>query len=213
MANWYLLAIPSTLIILMFYAVMKSKIKKKLGRQLCRTFTGIFVIAYAMNDKILLMTVLTLGLIFLLAIPKKSLFARRLKERDESGVLTGMILYLLMVMLTIVVFPLWIAGCCLVNLSFADGFASIIGEKGRFKMPWNNKKTFEGSLTFLLFSFVGCYSVLWFLSPLASSKVFSFSLIVSLVASLVESLSLGLDDNIRVPLVSGIVLYLLTMFF
>jgi len=117
-----------------------------------------------------------------------------------------------MMMLTILLFPLWIAGCCLINLSFADGFASFIGEKGKFKLVWNKKKTFEGSLTFLLVSFIGCYLVMSYLSPLSSDKMVLFSLITSLIVGFVESLPIKIDDNITVPLVTGIILYLLIYF-
>lgn len=209
MMNWLLLILPTLLIGIMFLAVIKSKIDKRFGRRICRTFVGIFVIAYALNSKLILLNFLSLVLLFLLLVPKKSLFVKKMSE--ESNRLTGLILYLLMVMLTILLFPLWIAGCCLVNLSFADGFASFVGEKRKIRLPWNKKKTLEGSLTFLLVSFLGCFLVMKFLSPLSSDKIVLFTLTTSLIASFVESLSMGIDDNIRVPIITGVFLYLLTL--
>ncbi len=170
---------------------------------------GLFVITYALNSKLILLNFLSLVLLFLLLVPKKSIFVKKMSE--ESDRLTGLILYLLMVMLTILLFPLWIAGCCLVNLSFADGFASFVGEKGKIRLPWNKKKTLEGSLTFLLVSFIGCFLVMMFLSDLSLDRIVLFILTTSLIVSFVESLPMRIDDNVTVPIITGVVLYLLNL--
>jgi len=204
--------LPILLIGMIFLVVIKSKIDKKTGRRICRTFVGLFIIAYVMNTRFLLLNVLSFVLLLLLLVPKNSSFFKKMVEKDEekSGMLNGLIIYVLMMMLTILVFPLWIAGCCLINLSFADGLASFVGEKGKKRLPWNKKKTLEGSLTFLLVSFVGCFLVMMFLSTLSLDRIFLLTLTTSLIASFVESLSIRMDDNVSVPLITGIVLYLIS---
>ncbi len=73
-------------------------------------------------------------------------------------------------------------------LTYADSLASIIGYKfGRIKI---NDKSLEGSITFFIVSFVIC--ILFF--PVW--KV----IIISLVVSVVELLSVNTDDNLTIPL-------------
>jgi len=215
MLNLLPLILPLILIGIIFLLIIKSEINKKFGRQFARTFVGIFVIAYSINNKTILLGLLSLVMLFLLFISERSLFFKKMVEEKErkSGKLTGLILYLSMIILTTILFPLWIAGCCLINLSFADGFATFVGKKGRSKLMWNKKKTFEGSITFLFVSFLGCFLVMSFLSPFTLDRIILFSLITSLIASFAESLPIKIDDNITVPLVTGAALYLLTILF
>lgn len=213
MIDWFLFILPVLLVGSIFLVAIKSKINNKFGRQLARTFCGLFVIAYGINNKIVLLSFLSCVLLFLLLAPKRSIFFKKMIGKEKFSRINGLTIYLSVVMLTLIIFPLWIAGCCLVNLSFADGFASIIGEREKFKLPWNKKKTLEGSLGFIFVSSVSCFLVMSFLSPLSFDKIVLFTLTTSLIASFTESLPIKLDDNISVPLVTGIVLNLLNILF
>ncbi len=82
-------------------------------------------------------------------------------------------------------------------LSLGDGFSTLIGYYfGKVRLPYNEKKTLEGSLSFLLSSFLA----LNFLYPT------DLALLCSLICALVESLPLKVDDNFSVPLVASFVL-------
>jgi dolichol kinase len=72
-------------------------------------------------------------------------------------------------------------------LAFGDSLSTIIGRRGTHPLPYNRKKTIEGSIAFFLGSLSACY----FLGPLAVP--------LALACALAESLPLPFDDNIVVP--------------
>ena len=77
-------------------------------------------------------------------------------------------------------------------LTIGDGFSTIIGCKGRIRLPYNKKKTFEGSTAFLLSSLPAYYFVGPAIIPLA------------LIATIVESMPIPVDDNLTIPIVCTI---------
>jgi phytol kinase len=83
-------------------------------------------------------------------------------------------------------------------LAIGDSLSTYIGMNyGKTRLPWNNRKTLEGSIGFA----VGAMCAL-FVLPL------SVTLVAILAAVIVESLP-RLNDNITVPVVSSLVYYLL----
>ncbi len=74
----------------------------------------------------------------------------------------------------------------LVVLGLADAFSTIIGRKGRMKLPYNRNKTLEGTAVFFISSLVAWY----FVGPAAIP--------LALVATIAESLP-GLEDNLAIP--------------
>ena len=85
----------------------------------------------------------------------------------------------------------------IIILALGDGFATYIGTiYGRHKLPWNNRKTIEGSIGFA----VGAMCALLVL-PLP------ITVIVVLLATIVETLPIRLNDNITLPVVSSLVYY------
>ena len=77
------------------------------------------------------------------------------------------------------------------------GFATYIGTiYGRHKLPWNNRKSIEGSIGFA----VGAMCALLVL-PLP------ITVIVVLLATVVETIPIRLNDNITLPVVSSLVYY------
>ena len=74
-------------------------------------------------------------------------------------------------------------------LAVGDSLSTIVGQKGRIKLPYNGKKTLEGSLVFFLSSL----PVYFFLGPIG--------IIVVIICTIVETLPL-LDDNLTIPMVA-----------
>jgi dolichol kinase len=75
-----------------------------------------------------------------------------------------------------------------------DGFSTLVGMRvGRHKLPWNGKKSFEGTLAFFVTGSIAAYP---FIGPLA--------IFYSGVLALVESLDFHIDDNLLVPFVAVI---------
>ncbi|CAI5944919.1 unnamed protein product [Closterium sp. NIES-65] len=96
-------------------------------------------------------------------------------------------------------------------LTLPPGIADIVGRRvGSAKLPWNDEKSWAGSMAMLLFGYglalftihlfiaAGFYSSDWLLLPNLPLRVF----LVSLGATVVESLPISdkLDDNLTVPL-------------
>jgi len=73
-------------------------------------------------------------------------------------------------------------------LAIGDGASTIIGMKGKHKIPYNKEKTFEGTVAFFLFSLPAYFFIGEAIIPLA------------IIAAVVESLPLRLDDNLTVPI-------------
>ena len=139
-----------------------------------------------------------------------------------TGSSIGIILYPLCVLLLILIYwpmnKLEVAAASWGILAFGDGMASIVGMAiGRRKLPWNPKKSWAGTLAYLVFGTVGAAILLqWTARPLepadapwpyAWTFAFAVSFGAALVAALLESIPQGLDDNLGVPLVSSLVLF------
>ena len=88
----------------------------------------------------------------------------------------------------------------IVTLAVGDAFSGIVGYYlGKRKLPYNPKKTLEGTLAFFISSFIALSLIL---EP-------AKALIISLISSFVESLPLKIDDNFTLPLISSFTAYLL----
>ncbi len=104
----------------------------------------------------------------------------------------------------------------------ADTLASVIGKrwgKISLSLPWtNSKRTLEGSLTFFVTSYIVCFlSFLLFglliptiQEPLSMPTILIYSLITSLIATVIELISPSTYDDLTVPIGSTIIIYLLT---
>ena len=80
------------------------------------------------------------------------------------------------------------AAICLIALG--DGFATIAGKGGKFRLPYNKGKTLEGTLAFFLASLSS-----WiFIGPLA--------LPLAALGAIVESLPIPIDDNLTIPAIA-----------
>jgi dolichol kinase len=76
----------------------------------------------------------------------------------------------------------------ILTLSLGDSAATIFGIRGIHPLPYNRRKTIEGSFAFLIFSLPSCLLVGWAGFPLA------------LVTAVAESLPIPIDDNLLIPI-------------
>lgn len=128
-----------------------------------------------------------------------------------SGTSIGIILYPLAVLILILVFwqRLEVAAAVWGILAFGDGMASVAGMTlGRKKLPWNPKKSWMGTAAYFVFGTVAAAILLTWTAPGRYSAAFALAVCAAtaLFAAALESLPQGLDDNIGVPLVSGLLL-------
>ena len=88
----------------------------------------------------------------------------------------------------------------IITLAVGDAFSGIVGYYlGKRKLPYNPKKTLEGSFAFFISSSIALSLVL---KP-------TEALLISFISAIVESLPLKLDDNFTIPLISSLIAYLL----
>jgi uncharacterized protein (TIGR00297 family) len=135
-------------------------------------------------------------------------------HEHERGASIGIILYPLAVLLLILIFypRLEVAAAAWGILAFGDGMASVVGMSiGKRKLPWNPRKSWMGSLAHFLFGGLAAAVLLVWTAPVQGRAYgWAFALAVcfatALLSAALESLPHGLDDNIGVPLVSGLFL-------
>jgi len=140
-------------------------------------------------------------------------------EEAARGRSLGIVLYPFAILILILVFwrRLEVVAAIWGILAFGDGMASVIGMAyGRVPLPWNRAKTWAGTLAYAIFGTLGASVLLvWTLAgPLAPGDGridLPFLLVIcaltAIFAAGLESLPLGLDDNIRVPLLAGLMLF------
>ncbi|MBI5190426.1 MAG: hypothetical protein HZA22_07100 [Nitrospirae bacterium] len=127
-------------------------------------------------------------------------FSRFIRESEKDR-LTGTPWYVLGVLLAAALYDLPVAAYAVAFLACGDVAATTVGERwGTIKI--SGVKSLQGTLAFIVVaSLVGmAISMAWY--PV-SPAVF---LTGALVAAIVEILPLGLDDNLTVPVVSGVVM-------
>jgi uncharacterized protein (TIGR00297 family) len=131
--------------------------------------------------------------------------AGRRVSRHERGWDIGIILYPFAVTVLIVVFH-WhieIAAVAWVLLAFGDGFATVIGRKLPLApLPWNRAKSWGGVIAFVLFGGASAFAIARLFGAPQDVAIAA----AVLVSAIVESLPLGLDDNVTVPFIAASVL-------
>jgi uncharacterized protein (TIGR00297 family) len=142
------------------------------------------------------------------------------RPADRSRVFAhGVVLYPLAVLLLILIFPGRpdIAAAAWGILALGDGMSSVLGRRfGRRRVPWNREKSIYGSVAlFLCGGAAGAVLAWWCRPALATPPPMWFSLgapfVASLVAALVETIPIRLDDNLSVPGSAALVLWALSL--
>jgi dolichol kinase len=123
----------------------------------------------------------------------------------EKQKITGTGYYLLSALLSVSFFEKDLAIACLSFLILGDMFAAIIGKRfGHTKILGG--KSLEGSLA----CFVVCFAIGLFVAWLFPANLTPQIIIIgALTATIVELLSLRIDDNLTIPLISGLVMQIL----
>ena len=104
------------------------------------------------------------------------------------------------IFLTLLLFPAPVNGAAIAIFTLGDSTASLFGGLiSKKPLPFNKGKTVEGSLTGFFFAFM---AGIFFVSP-------ALALIGAAVAMAIESLPLPVNDNILIPLGTGLTLLLL----
>jgi phosphoserine phosphatase/dolichol kinase len=114
---------------------------------------------------------------------------------------TAPIFFALGIMLALIAFPPPISYGAIAVFTLGDGFATLFGKKvGKHIYPYNKGKKVEGTLLGLLMAWIGAW--LFIADPF---KAF----VGAAVGMFVETLPMPVNDNLTIPLFSGLTLLLL----
>ncbi|HEX2896760.1 MAG TPA: hypothetical protein VHP63_01755 [candidate division Zixibacteria bacterium] len=124
-----------------------------------------------------------------------------IRKHEKDGDFTGATYILLTSCATIALFSKPIAIAALSFIIVGDSFAAVIGRRfGRIRF---SNKTLEGTL--------GCLLGTVLVALFAPGIPLSVGLLGAVVATLVEAWPLGVDDNVSVPLMSGLAMTMVTI--
>jgi phytol kinase len=105
------------------------------------------------------------------------------------------------IMLALVLFPVPIGYASIAVFTLGDGMATLFGKRfGRHVFPYNKGKRVEGTVSGLFLAWLG--AMLFVTNPLKS-------LIGAAVGMFVETLPSPINDNLTIPLISGLALLLI----
>lgn len=144
-------------------------------------------------------------------------FGANLRD-EETSQLTGASYLLTSSVVSIVVFPREIAFLTISYLAIGDTFAALIGQAlGKRQIKYTNK-TLAGALgSFLTCSIFGLFIYFWkfkdvYTDPMGKDDPAPYVIMIlagAFTASIVEVTNLHINDNITIPIISGIVMSLI----
>ena len=158
---------------------------------------------------LIIVGILTLISIFIEILRKRSKYIKNIFERhfdfmlrqnEIEGSFTGATWLLLGNFLTIFAFPIFVAVPALLYLSIGDATAALVGKN--FRRFTIGRKSLVGS--FFGFSFG-----LTFVSLVNNVLPFHVVMFGSIVAMITEILPIAIDDNLTIPLLSGLTIMIL----
>jgi len=125
-------------------------------------------------------------------------FGRMIRKHEIDGDFTGAFYILISVCLTVALFSREIAVAALAFIMIGDSLAALVGRRlGKHRF---GNKSVEGSLAFL----IGTVPVIILVPDLA----LPVGIIGGVTATVTEAAPFGIDDNITVPLISGLAMHL-----
>jgi uncharacterized protein (TIGR00297 family) len=120
---------------------------------------------------------------------------------------TGIVLYPVSVLLLILIYRhhMDVVAAVWAIMALGDGAAGVAGAAwGGPALSWNRRKTWAGSVAFVLAGTAGAWVLARWVNPeLPAGKTVIICALTALVGAAVESLPISLDDNLSVPLVCG----------
>ncbi len=123
-----------------------------------------------------------------------------LRKNEIKGFFTGATWLLLGNFLTIFIFPIFVAVPALLYLSIGDAIAALVGKN--FRRFTIGRKSLVGS-------FFGFLCGLILVSLVNKVLPFHVIMIGSIVAMIIEILPIAIDDNLTIPLLSGLTIMIL----
>lgn len=217
---------------------MRNSDRPETARQCVHMLVGLLALAlrWLTYPLALAMAValIAFNLFVLPRLPGNLRYLYRVEERDRRFSI-GILMYPISVFLLILIFPTPVAAAMWGTLAFGDGLAGLVGSKfGKWRLPWNKKKSLEGLLAFAIGATLSSAILYFWALPNSVSSppwwsmqewlvllhqadvtgVIIISACAGIVAAFLESLDIGIDDNLLAPLGGACVMVrLLPLFF
>ncbi|MBI3828739.1 MAG: DUF92 domain-containing protein [Planctomycetes bacterium] len=160
-------------------------------------------------------------LINTLLLPRTAIGKSILRDEDRP-VFWGGLLYPLSIAIAFILYPPFAVAAAWAALAFGDAAAVTLGSRAPSpKLPWNPKKSWAGLVAFVVAAIPACTLLLWWCpSPLFITKagnpewpyVWTLAVLAAVSGAIFESLEGPFDDNFRVPLGTGLVVWLAALF-
>ncbi len=131
----------------------------------------------------------------------KPVVGRMVRSHEAAGDFTGATYILITFCFVVAVFDKPVAIAALAFIIVGDTFAALVGRRWG-KHRFFNGKSIEGSIACLIGTLIVAIFTPNLIVPVAVTG--------AVVAAFVEALPLGIDDNVSVPLLSGLVMTLLS---
>jgi dolichol kinase len=212
------------MIILSTKAEAAFNLSKKSSRKILHLMTGnlVFILPLFTNRVFPLIVAAPFIPITFLASPHSPFKGVReklsmLQDKTEIGHSLGLFFYSIsFTVLTGIFFPMpYVVAAGVLPMAYGDSLGARIGERyGKWKYKILASKSFEGSLAVFTFSFVSVLVSLIFYSlffPFTLIQMVLSSLLVALIAVVVEALSPHGVDNIFVPFLCAAFMYIITV--
>ena len=225
-------------ILIPVYLKKKEKISKFQARKVVHLFAGLTVLTTPYFGWPWWAVIIAGSLTILVLMSSKKSKVKQLKDLYESigeeaeekvGYLQGPFHYCISITVLVLVFVIFapkqmyfpIAGILLMIIS--DTLASVVGKrygKHKIKIPWiKGIRSIEGSLAFFISGFILCFFAFTFLgvtNPLTQTHIglvdaLVYSLITSLLATFIEISSPSTWDDLTVPILTTIIIFLITL--
>lgn len=181
---------------------------KEFWRQLIHA-SGIFIVILGMLIKPEILIFLCIGLVFfaeaLFHIDKTRhipIFSTILGECKRNDYEKGFIYFFVGILVTICIFRfnMAIVNAAIIILVFGDSFSTLVGVRfGRHSLPFQNRKTIEGSLAFLIVGFLGAFT-----------QVSTAVALVGAISGMLTEAYSPVDDNVSIPLICATAMTLFT---
>lgn len=134
-------------------------------------------------------------------------FLRAEEQLKESAAIP----YLMALLLTIISFPKSIALVAIFTLATADPLSAVIGIRfGKRRLV--KEKSIEGSLAFFTAAFIVTFSILFSLPGNELWSVLAVTFLSSTFITAFEMIPIKLDDNLTIPLMKAIILWIITSY-
>ena len=140
----------------------------------------------------------------------------------RKGYPLGILLYPITVFLLILIYRnhFYIAASIWAIMGFGDGAAALFGTLyGKHKLPWNKKKSYEGSLSYIIFGSAGASLLIWWTALGKGAPTYPefylfilVPLITTVFSAILESYPTKLNDNFTIPLIGSFLMYSLYHF-